>query len=520
MTTATRLRELAEALVSSGGTASETVEVLDVQGTLKREQLAQWAALLADLPIVGVQSLSALNIFGDDVDLAELAANAAEPAEYRIRVTKTVSETTVFCITENGVASLFANDKACEKVCQVWVACDFTPFRAETCRLDVWTEKSAQVFAPEAETIPDPRRLVKNFGAKTVPPSVYPYLLAHEVPTSSEVFVVWMNIAVPRLLRSLVNEVWEEGGVEEVVITGTRAKRIAGALTAPFSTDLLEATTEAARWIYASGRDVDTRFVLFTYELSREWPESRGLQAEFASRGKLALEAAQTAYRAYVQEASKDTLKSLADLRKTLNEEVTKVVSQTRDLLGTMWRDFMVAATAFIGRVILMGSDKPLSNPVPLRVLLFGTAAFMTVSFILALGTNAKFMKIANANRLEWKRKLYGFLSEEDLEKLAEVPLKESTETYKIVAGCVGVGYFAVIACLIWSGLEGASPPQSSGSTTGQQSTMAPSAKSQGLAPKSSVAAGAHLVQPAVSAVPTAAPATSSANSAPTKSHS
>lgn len=454
MTLAIKIHELVDALLAAGGGSSETLDRLDLHGRLDQEQLRGWAEVLAALPFVGVASVSAIDAFGDQVDLASAAAELGGQ-ELRIQISKVSSPTTVFCLTTDGVSAVFADYELSSSVRQVWVACEFDRFKTESCRVDPWTDDASEALAAEEEShVPDPRRLVKDFVGGRVPKSIFPYLLTSDEPAPSKVFDKWKDLAVVRLLHSLVNEVLSTGG-EEVVITGARPRKISSILKAPYSEELFTAATEAARWVYASGRDVDTRFALFTYELSREWPDELTFKDGFAARGEHALEAAKTAFLAHVQETSKDTLKSLSDLRKTLSEEVTKVVSQTRDILVTMWRDFMIAATVFLGRVVLLGSDKPLSNPSPLRALLSGAAIFLIFSLFLSLRTNAKFMSIADASRSEWRRKLYGFLSDDDFKKLSDVPLDDSTQEYKRVVCWVAAAYVAVIACLLWTAWSG-----------------------------------------------------------------
>lgn len=450
MTSATRIRELVDDLLASGGSASEDVQQLDLHGRLDELQLKGWAEVLSGQPIFGIASISVMDALGDQVDLT-LAGPESAGQELRIRVVKRISPTTAFCFTADGVGAVFASFNVIASITQVWVACDFFPFRTENCRIDVWTDVADEAPSIDADVrVPDPRRLVKDFIGERVPKTVFPYLLTSEVPAQSTVFDAWKAIAVVRLLYALVNEVFSAEG-EFVVITGTRPRKIVCNLHAPYSEELFVAVTEAARWVYASGRDVDTRFALFTYELSREWPDALGLQDGFGSRGGHALEAAKTAFQAHVQETSKDTLKSLGDLRKTLSEEVTKVVSQTRDLLGTMWRDFMVAATVYLGRVVLLGSDKPLSDPAPLRASLFGAAVFLIFSLVISWRTNRRFMRIAEDSRGEWRKRLYGFMSEDDFKKLCVDPLDASTRAYTHVARWVTIAYVAVVFGLVWS---------------------------------------------------------------------
>lgn len=509
MTSARKIRELVDVLVASGGTSTERLDRLDLNGRPGKAELVAWAEVAAALPIVGVMSVAAIDVLGDEIDLVE----APGGEDVRFQIVKTVSVTTAFCFTVDGVRTAFADFEASPLFRQVWVACDFESFRTESCRIDSWNDEACEVAAASDEVrVPDPRRLVKDFVGKRVPKSVFPHLLASDKLAASAVFDAWQTLAVPRLLYSLVNEVIATD-LEQVIITGTRPRKIDSDVAPPYSKELFEAATDAAQWVYGSGRDVDTRFTLFTYELSREWSEDVSFKSGFAIRGELALEAAKTAFSVHVRETSKDTLKSLGDLRKTLSEEVTKVVSQTRDLLGTMWRDFMVAATAFLCRTVLLGADKPLNNSGPLKALLFGATAFLVFSLLLSLRTNGKFMRIAEASRTEWRRKLYGFLNDEDFQKLSDTPLEQSTREYRRTVRWVIGAYVVVIGSLLWSAWDIGAKTDAGGQATANSASAPASASAP---PAASIAAS----QPAKPLSVPSPPAVHNSTTPPARSQS
>jgi hypothetical protein len=120
---------------------------------------------------------------------------------------------------------------------------------------------------------------------------------------------------------------------------------------------------------------------------------------------------------------------------------------------------------------------------------LSGAAVFLVFSLILALRTNAKFMAIADVSRADWRRKLYGFVNDEDFKKLSDAPLLDSTREYKRVVRWVVFAYVVVISCLLWS-------------AWGSDVSQIAGKPAQGEAPSSS-ASNAKL-QPAVAAKPAA----------------
>jgi hypothetical protein len=77
---------------------------------------------------------------------------------------------------------------------------------------------------------------------------------------------------------------------------------------------LLSELTDGAVWTFATGaRDADTRHLLLASEWARSYSAGR--------LGDGSVESASAAYGAYVKSGSKESLKALADLRKTVVEE-------------------------------------------------------------------------------------------------------------------------------------------------------------------------------------------------------
>jgi hypothetical protein len=95
-----------------------------------------------------------------------------------------------------------------------------------------------------------------------------------------------------------------------------------------------------------------------------------------------------------------------------------------------MWRDFVAAVTAVLGRIALVLADKPAADSIYARGMLWGTSVFVAASLALTLYSNSRFMKIADRSRTVWRTRLYGFLPASDLESLLDTPVRESTAAY------------------------------------------------------------------------------------------
>jgi hypothetical protein len=248
---------------------------------------------------------------------------------------------------------------------------------------------------------------------------------------------------------TLCDEVWKDDNVTRVSLSGPRKRRLTGGFDNTLPDRDLGPATDAVSWVYDSGRDVETRHTLFIYELAREWPGETPFVEEFATRAPSALEAAKSAFRMHVRESSKDTLKALQDLRKNLADDVARVVAQTRELVSTTWRDFLVAVTALFGRIALVSSSKP-SAPLATEWLLIGAAIFLAFSIITTVLSNASFMSIDDTSRKAWKTKLYGFLDDADFNILATDPLSAAKRTYRCTRATVCVAYVVLIGVLVY----------------------------------------------------------------------
>lgn len=448
MITANQILVAARALSSREGSVTESASTLFVAGRLDSASIAEWKTIATGIGDTGIGELSALDEVDEAVDLTTISENSVG-LRLRINVEKTQTESTPRLFTALGLASFLSQSAPVSTAQRIKVAEVFDAFRTESCSIEHWTDPIDELKVPSSAQSNNPRRIVRDLIGGRVPNTVLPFLLSGQVPAPSDVYAAWQKVASEQLLLSLVSEVWADSDIEHISLNGPRTRRLISESTAPLDATAFAAVTEAARWVYASGRDVEVRHILFTYEAAREWPEEISWGSGFATRAPRALDAARTSFHAHIRETSKDTLKSLADLRKALSEEVATVVTQTRELLSIMWRDFFLAATALLGRIALLAADKYAADGTAVQVLMLGAAAFLIFSLYLTLQSNSKFMAIAEAARLDWRSKLYGFLPAEDLRTLADVPLKQAESAYRSVKKLVVTAYVVVLVTLL-----------------------------------------------------------------------
>jgi hypothetical protein len=219
------------------------------------------------------------------------------------------------------------------------------------------------------------------------------------------------------------------------------------ALPATFDEAAWTPLQEAASWVYFEGRDPEARQLLFSNELARAHDPDA-----LPDVLKRSLESAKSAYDAHVKSGSRETLKALADLRKTVFEETQKISQRAQDLASSLWKDLAVAAAPFALKIITDPSKA--TDPNILPIFLFGAALFLTFSFCIQLYVNYRFFRHQDASREIWKRALNVALSQQELDQLSDKPIGDSLRDYRRVRFAVGIVYLILVAILVKVGIE------------------------------------------------------------------
>ena len=438
------------------GFLDETPFVLTVKGVLTAESLTMWREVAHALPASGFGSLVAKDTLDADVDLTTVPLDECADV-ITLLLKKAVVDGSCRFFFGSCISTALYNEQLISTSVELSVGEPFPKFSTLSCVFRHWDGLVNGADAEDLDRI-DPRKYVRDLTSERAVPSNVGIFILKGNAEPSGVFDAWMKVAIKRLPFTLVNEVWKEGAIQMVSLTGPRIKQMP---VGEFSRDsseleLFEIFQKSAEWVYGNPREIEVRHTLFTNELAREWPENEPFFAQLATRLPRALDAATTAYRAHIREGSKDTLKSLSDLRKTLSEEVSKVSAQTRDLISSLWKDFAIAVTALLSKVALIVADKKAAaDSTAMKAILMGTAVFIVSNLYITLRANERFLRISRQSRNAWKTKLYGFLASEDLDALANTPLNDSEVAYRNAKRLIIALYLAIILSLVASSFPG-----------------------------------------------------------------
>ena len=396
-----------------------------VAGTLSREALAAWQIVAdADAPWLTLDCLDASDDF---------VAPREVPEGDRARMTLTYAPRTgvEHLFTPEGWRSLlFDADRAC-RVSTVRLAFlgPGEGFRTRGHVVEPWADVPASAPIPEPRSEAGPRRVVRSQSPDLMaPPRIEPYV-ATSAKLEGAALPAWREAAARMIALSLPNELYRDGGAEMAILAGQPPRKLALGQAAP-GADGFDAQQAAAAWVYLEGADVEVRHTFLSAELSREWTAGEGFRVGVPKRVEPALDSARLLYKAHLRAGSKDTLKALSDLRKTLSDEVQKLLQQSRDLSAAVWRDVAVAIGTLVVRLAVDGV-KGGAGGVGFAWLYAIVAAYVGISYAVSLSTNRKFLGVVEKSRSAWRTKLYGFLDDVDYKALADEPLADAMAAYR-----------------------------------------------------------------------------------------
>lgn len=274
-----------------------------------------------------------------------------------------------------------------------------------------------------AESLPtkSPRLLVKESATfRTVPEDVRHWLLeeGHHLDKADSLHMLWAKQAFEALSRCLANEIDSSGskltfkGPPKLNLT---IPTVEGGHP-PISLEDFEVVQEAAVWVFDNAREAEVKHILLSAEIARSGRADGEIQEYFRENLTAALDCARIAYQMAVSEITKDTLKSLTDLRKAVTEETSKATDATRQAIAAISTALTVGLGLIVARLTLQ------INPYLISIV-------MAVAFgytVLNVMSGGKFINIQRKLRQDWQPKLYRFLSEAEFKKMVGEPIEQA----------------------------------------------------------------------------------------------
>lgn len=318
------------------------------------------------------------------------------------------------------------------------------PFNTRARAYSDWSIDELYVESPATKP---PRLLVKESATvRTVPEDVRHWLLAegHSLDELDPSHMAWAVHAFDALSRCLANEIDIAGS--KLTFKGppklnlTIMKAVGDEPTIPLKD--FEVVQEAAAWVFDNAREAEVKHILLSAEIARSGRADGEVLQYFKENLAAAVDCAKIAYQMAVSEITKDTLKSLGDLRKAVTEETSKATEATRQAIAAISTALTVGLGLIVARLTLQIN--------PYLILIVMTVALGYT--ILNVMSGRKFIKIQSKLRQDWQPKLYRFLSQDEFQKMVGEPIEQAEEFFHKVSrrgltmlglAAIGIAIFA-----------------------------------------------------------------------------
>lgn len=302
--------------------------------------------------------------------------------------------------------------------------------------VEPWISEPIVLDAPTSEEkVINTQTYIKFYSNGFMPSSnIYPWILKNHPRAENPFYKKWLDVSCNMLARCLVNELLQNGD-KFVCLSGKPPKKLPFGnpdILAPLHTVIQDVN----KWIFIEGQEIELKHTFLTCELAREWPENISFCDGLPKKLSLAFESAKLLYKAHIRTSSKETIKSLSDLRKTLTEDTQKIVTQSKDMASALWKDLALVISVVAIKYTLDASKIPTGDKL-FPYIFFALAAYIFISQITTIYINNRFFKILNDHRLIWRKKLYSFLDDEDYKKLAIKPISDAYKAYRLISTLV-----------------------------------------------------------------------------------
>lgn len=423
-----------QALITEGNT---TLIVSDLQADAARS-ISQAASAAA-------WSITMFDSAGNETEVEE-GDEAFGP--FRAELVKPLPEAhdqidALYVATEAGFKAFLDNGHAAPR----WYVLGLIkPFNTRARAYTDWGQEEPYI---ESQATKSPRLLVKEAAnVRTVPEDVRHWLLAenHDLDEADPLHMAWATRAFDALSRCFANEIDITGS--KLCFKGPPKLNlmITGAVDGDTQIALkdFEVIQEAAVWVYDNAREAEVKHILLSAEIARSGRADGEVRHYFKENLSAALDCAKIAYQMAVSEITKDTLKSLGDLRKAVTEETSKATDATRQAIAAIFAALTVGLGMIVARLTLQ------IDPYLILIVMIVAFGYTTLNVM----SGRKFINIQRKLRQDWQSKLYRFLSEAEFKKMVGDPIEQAEGFFYRVsyqgmtmlgAAALGIAIFAFV---------------------------------------------------------------------------
>lgn len=419
---------------------ARTKQVLISEGesSLSASNLNESATLrVIDIASVAAWNFSIYDSHGNEYQRDEVS-NDFGP--FRIELEKPEQQVeedraVLFLVTEIGFRSYLKRGHSATQ----WRVLGLTkPFCSRLRSYSNWDEVLACANTPATKA---PRLLVKESASmRSVPDDIRHWLLAdgQTLDSADELNIIWATHAFDALCRCVANEIDETGstltfkGPPKLNLKFGENLRLN---SSRIPIEEFHGLQDAAAWVYENAREAEVKHILLSAEIARSGRADGAVTAYFKEHLACALECAKIAYQMAVSEVTKDTLKSLGDLRKAVTEETSKATDATRQSVTA------IATALTVGLGLIAARVSVQVNAYLISIVMVVAVAYTAISVF----SGWKFISIQKKLREEWQPKLYRYLSTDEFNNMVQEPIGQIERVFFNVAR-YGLGVLSFVA--------------------------------------------------------------------------
>lgn len=395
---------------------------------------------------------------------------------YQISIFKPeVESSTLLILTKQGIANLLNQNANFTNIKIARLGFNFGTFG---CSYSGWNETSQNENKIQTKS---PRQLVRDLSEPRLVPKNMDYWILTDrskINFDDVGFKEWAFVATKNLIVSISTEVDAEN--KRITFKGaqrfiTDINNFERSISEVIGKDEFFNLQDCVNWVYENERESDLRHQLIASEFSLCAQTSSGIAALIKENTLSVLEAARIAYQIHVSEITKDTIKTLTDLRKSVTDEMAK----TNDIMRQFTGGLAGAITVCLGLILA----KSTNNTPAIITIVVSIVAFIYVLILFLSGL--QYVLLQRKLRKNWQPRLYRFLPEVEYNEIVIKPSQRVEDSFLFLStlGVIAMAFLTFTVLYISATAEAASMPAAksevevSNGKTANQKVNTPSSK-------------------------------------------
>ncbi|MBN8648894.1 MAG: hypothetical protein J0L55_13145 [Caulobacterales bacterium] len=358
---------------------------------------------------------------------------------YQISILKPFADAnTLLILTKQGIVNLLNQNTIYKSIKIARLGFTFATFG---CSYSSWNEISTINKKNQSKS---PRLLVRDLSEPRLVPKNLDYWVITDKSNlnfDDVGFKEWAFVATKNLIVSISTEVDAENkritfkGAQRLI---TDINNFESSICEVIGKDEFFNLQDCVNWVYENERESDLRHQLIASEFSLCAQTSSGIAALIKENTLSVLDAARIAYQIHVSEITKDTIKTLTDLRKSVTDEMAK----TNDIMRQFTGGLAGAITVCLGLILA----KSTNNTPAIITIVVSIVAFTYVLILFLSGL--QYVLLQRKLRKNWQPRLYRFLPEVEFNEIVIKPSQKVEDSFLFLS-VFGLIAMAFLTCTV-----------------------------------------------------------------------